>query len=71
VRILVVEDEAKVARALKEGLESEHYQVVVAGPARTASFSPMPRPSTWWSSISCSPGGPGSKSSPRAAAVDS
>jgi DNA-binding response OmpR family regulator len=30
VRILVVEDEAKVARALKEGLESEHYQVIVA-----------------------------------------
>jgi DNA-binding response OmpR family regulator len=30
VRILVIEDEAKVARALKEGLESEHYQVVVA-----------------------------------------
>ncbi len=30
MRILVVEDEAKVARALKEGLESEHYQVVVA-----------------------------------------
>jgi DNA-binding response OmpR family regulator len=30
LRILVVEDEAKVARALKEGLESEHYQVVVA-----------------------------------------
>jgi DNA-binding response OmpR family regulator len=30
VRILVVEDEAKVARALKEGLEGEHYDVVVA-----------------------------------------
>jgi DNA-binding response OmpR family regulator len=30
VRILVVEDEAKVARALKEGLENEHYQVAVA-----------------------------------------
>ena len=30
MRILVVEDEAKVARALKEGLESEHYQVIVA-----------------------------------------
>lgn len=30
MRILVVEDEAKVARALKEGLESEHYQVTVA-----------------------------------------
>jgi len=30
VRILVVEDEAKVARALKEGLEGEHYEVIVA-----------------------------------------
>src|SRR5262247_366721 len=30
MRILVVEDELKVARALKEGLESERYQVVVA-----------------------------------------
>jgi len=30
VRILVVEDELKVARALEEGLASERYQVVVA-----------------------------------------
>ena len=30
MRILVVEDESKVARALKEGLEGEHYEVVVA-----------------------------------------
>jgi len=30
VRILVVEDEAKVAKALKEGLEAEHYEVMVA-----------------------------------------
>src|SRR5215470_5079249 len=30
MRILVVEDEAKVARALKEGLEGERYDVVVA-----------------------------------------
>ena len=30
MRILVVEDEAKVARALQEGLEGEHYDVVVA-----------------------------------------
>jgi two-component system, OmpR family, copper resistance phosphate regulon response regulator CusR len=29
VRILVVEDEAKVARALKEGLEAERYEVVL------------------------------------------
>lgn len=30
MRILVVEDEAKVARALKEGLEGERYEVVVS-----------------------------------------
>jgi DNA-binding response OmpR family regulator len=30
VRILVVEDEEKVARALQEGLEAEHYHVVLA-----------------------------------------
>ncbi len=30
LRILVVEDEPKVAQALKEGLEGEHYEVVVA-----------------------------------------
>jgi DNA-binding response OmpR family regulator len=29
-RILVVEDEAKVARALREGLEHERYEVVIA-----------------------------------------
>jgi len=30
VRILVVEDERKVAHALKEGLEAEHYKVTLA-----------------------------------------
>ena len=30
MRILVVEDEPKVNKALKEGLEDEHYEVVVA-----------------------------------------
>lgn len=30
MRLLVIEDEAKVARALQEGLEGEHYEVVVA-----------------------------------------
>ncbi|MCX8038037.1 MAG: response regulator transcription factor [Candidatus Sumerlaeia bacterium] len=30
MRILVIEDEAKVAKALKEGLEAAHYEVVVA-----------------------------------------
>jgi DNA-binding response OmpR family regulator len=30
VHILVIEDESKVAKAIREGLESEHYQVTVA-----------------------------------------
>jgi len=30
VRILVIEDEPKVAKAIKQGLEGEHYDVVVA-----------------------------------------
>lgn len=30
MRILVIEDEPKVARALEQGLEGEHYEVVVA-----------------------------------------
>ena len=30
MRILVIEDEAKVAQALKEGLQGEHYDVAVA-----------------------------------------
>ena len=30
VRILVIEDEPKVARAIREGLEAEHYEVSVA-----------------------------------------
>ena len=30
MRILVVEDELKVAKALREGLEAEHYEVSVA-----------------------------------------
>jgi DNA-binding response OmpR family regulator len=30
LRILVVEDEAKVARALREGLQRQHYEVAVA-----------------------------------------
>lgn len=30
MRILVIEDEPKVARALEQGLEAEHYDVVVA-----------------------------------------
>jgi DNA-binding response OmpR family regulator len=27
VRILIIEDEKKVAKALREGLEAEHYEV--------------------------------------------
>lgn len=38
MRVLVVEDEAKVAGALKEGLEAEHYDVVVAPTGEDAFF---------------------------------
>jgi len=38
MRILVVEDEVKVAKALKEGLEDEHYEAVVAHTGEDAFF---------------------------------
>jgi DNA-binding response OmpR family regulator len=38
VRILVVEDEQKVANAVKEGLEDEHFDVVVAPTGEDAFF---------------------------------
>jgi DNA-binding response OmpR family regulator len=38
MRVLVVEDEAKVARALREGLEAERYDVRVAGTGEEGFF---------------------------------
>src|SRR5678809_1004676 len=38
MRILVVEDEQKVANALREGLESERFEVIVAPTGEDASF---------------------------------
>lgn len=38
MRILVVEDETKVARALKEGLEREKYEVVIASTGEEGFF---------------------------------
>jgi DNA-binding response OmpR family regulator len=38
MRILVIEDETKVARALKEGLEGDHYEVVVASTGEDGFF---------------------------------
>lgn len=38
MRILVVEDERKVAEAVREGLEGEHYQAVVAHTGEDAFF---------------------------------
>ncbi len=38
MRILVVEDEKKVAQALREGLEGEHYDVAVAATGEDAFF---------------------------------
>jgi two-component system copper resistance phosphate regulon response regulator CusR len=38
VHILVIEDEPKVAKAIREGLESENYQVTVAAPGEDGYF---------------------------------
>ena len=38
MRILIVEDELKVANALKQGLEGEHYDVAVATTGEEAFF---------------------------------
>jgi len=38
VRVLIVEDERKVARALREGLEAEHYSVRVAATGEEGFF---------------------------------
>lgn len=38
MHILVVEDEKKVAQAIQEGLESEHFQVTVAGTGEEGFF---------------------------------
>jgi two-component system, OmpR family, copper resistance phosphate regulon response regulator CusR len=38
VRVLVIEDEQKVARALREGLEGEHYQVEVSATGEDGFF---------------------------------
>jgi two-component system, OmpR family, copper resistance phosphate regulon response regulator CusR len=44
VRILLVEDEVKVARALKEGLEAEHYEVRAAHTGEEAFFLATTQP---------------------------
>ena len=44
MRILLVEDEVKVARALKEGLEAEHYTVTVAGNGEEGFFLTTTQP---------------------------
>jgi len=38
MRVLIVEDENKVARALQQGLESERYEVTVADTGEDAFF---------------------------------
>src|SRR5215470_16539328 len=38
VRILIVEDETKVANALRAGLEAEHYEVTVASTGEEGFF---------------------------------
>ena len=38
MRILIIEDETKVAQALKEGLEGEHYEAVIAATGEEGFF---------------------------------
>ena len=38
MRILIIEDEKKVANALREGLEAEHYEVATAGTGEEGFF---------------------------------
>jgi two-component system, OmpR family, copper resistance phosphate regulon response regulator CusR len=38
MRVLIIEDDTKVARALKQGLEEEHYDVVVAASGEEGFF---------------------------------
>src|SRR5882672_10984219 len=38
MRVLIVEDERKVAKALREGFEAEHYEVHVAGTGEEGFF---------------------------------
>ena len=44
MRILLVEDEVKVARALKEGLDAEHYDVTLAHTGEEAFFLATTQP---------------------------
>ncbi len=44
VRILIIEDEAKVANALREGLETEHYEVTIAATGEEGFFLASQRP---------------------------
>jgi two-component system copper resistance phosphate regulon response regulator CusR len=44
VRVLVIEDEQKVARALRQGLQGEHYEVEVAESGEDGFFRAVSRP---------------------------
>jgi CheY-like chemotaxis protein len=62
MRVLVVEDERKLAKVLASALEAEHYEVTSAANGETGSFGPVPSYSTWSSSTSCCRVAAGSKS---------
>jgi two-component system, OmpR family, copper resistance phosphate regulon response regulator CusR len=47
VRILVGEDERKLAQALQTALKAEHYEVVLAPTGEDGFFARTPRASTW------------------------
>ena len=71
VRVLIVEDQKKVAKALRDGLEAEHYEVRVASTGEEGFFLVNHESFDWWSSISCCRGVTGSRSSPPSAGAGS
>ena len=53
MHILIIEDEKKVANALRAGLEAEHYEVTVATTGEEGFFLANQPPSTLCCSILC------------------
>ena len=48
MRILIIEDERKVANALREGLETEHYEVTIAATGEEGFFLASQRSCRSW-----------------------
>ncbi len=59
-RVLVIEDEARIAHLVARGLRQDGHEVVIAEDGEVASSSRRPRALIWCCSTSASPASPGS-----------